>query len=337
VLALLQDFRGATLPFGKLSDRFTLIIGKIDAILTMLQEEEATDITKKEACETSRADNTREAITFSRDVDENTDTMTRLMSEVEKLEAEIKENQDAIEVLEKQMQEATEQRTAENEAYTKDKADDAEAAETVQSAYDVLEGFYKDNDLMLLQRRSAEPVPVEAGKAPPPPPSTWDSPYGGKTSESTGVLAILSMIKEDVLRDIASADAAEQKAKEAYDALTADLSAEKVSREEDITKMGLEKAGKLGEHTETESARALSKSDLDTMLKMIADMEPSCNYFTVNFPVRVKNRQIETDGLLSAKAILQGAVFPEGESLLAGPAGIRLGAPPARAAVGPHA
>merc|ERR1712039_1087888 len=40
-----------------------------------------------------------------------------------------------------------------------------EAAETVQRAYDVLEGFYKDNDLMLLQRRSAEPVPVEAAAA----------------------------------------------------------------------------------------------------------------------------------------------------------------------------
>merc|ERR1719188_2227955 len=143
--------------------------------------------------------------------------MTRLMSEVEKLEAHIKENQDAIEVLDKQMQEAMEQRTDENKAYEKDKADDDEAAETVQRAYDVLEGFYKENDLMLLQRRSAEPVPVEAGKAPPPPPSTWDSPYGGRTSDSTGILAILSMIKEDILRDIANADAAEQKAKEAYD------------------------------------------------------------------------------------------------------------------------
>jgi len=323
LLALLQDFRAAASPFGKLAERFTLIIGKIDSILTMLQEEEAMDTAKKETCEKSRADNTREAIKLSRDIDENTDTMTRLMSEVEKLDAEIKENQDAIEALEEQLQEATEQRTEENTAYLKDKADDEEGAETVQRAYDVLEGFYKDSGLMLLQRRSAEPVPVQAGQAPPPPPTTWDSPYGGRTADSTGILAILSMIKEDILRDIASADAAELKAKEAYDALAADLNAEKVSREEDITTMSQEKAGKLGEHTDTESARATSKSGLDVTLKMIADLEPTCNYFTVNFPVRVKNRQIETDGLEKAKAILKGAVFPEGESLLASSAGVR--------------
>ncbi|CAK0801540.1 unnamed protein product [Prorocentrum cordatum] len=122
------------------------------------------------------------------------------------------------------------------------------------------------------------------------------------------------MIKEDdILRDIASADAAELKAKETRTTRSRPTSTRigKVSREEDITTMSQEKAGKLGEHTDTESARATSKSGLDVTLKMIADLEPTCNYFTVNFPVRVKNRQIETDGLEKAKAILKGAVFPE--------------------------
>jgi len=309
LLALLQDFRAAASPFGKLAERFTLIIGKIDSILTMLQEEEAMDTAKKETCEKSRADNTREAIKLSRVIDEHTDTMSALTSDIERLEQQIEENKEAMGVLSTQMKDADEQRAAENKAFLADKADDTEAATTIQSAYDVLETFYREEGLMLVQSKARAPVVVAAGKAPPPPPTTWDSPYAGKTGESTGVLAILSMIKEDIERDISTSDAAEAKAVAAYTKLMADLNAEMQSRSEDNAEMERIKAGKQGEHTETKGARATTKTGLDAMLSTISGMEPSCNYFTVNFPVRVKNRQIETDGLLKAKAILTGAVF----------------------------
>jgi septal ring factor EnvC (AmiA/AmiB activator) len=303
--------------FGSQADRFKPVIEKIDLLVTMIQEEEASDLAKKESCEKSRAENTREAIKLSRAIDEHTDTMSALTSDIERLEQQIEENKEAMAVLQKQMQEADEQRAAENKAYKADKADDAEAAATIQSAYDVLETFYKQENLMLVQRKGRAPVVVAAGKAPPPPPTTWDSPYGGRTGESTGILAILSMIKEDIERDISTADAAEAKSVAAYTKLTQDLMTEMQSRSEDNAEMERVKAGKQGEHTETAGARATKKSGLDAMLTTISGMEPSCNYFTVNFPVRVKNRQIETDGLLKAKAILTGAVFdPKKESQL---------------------
>jgi hypothetical protein len=295
--------------FGSHAARFTPIIEKIDSLVKMIGEEEASDLAKKESCEKSRADNTREAIKFSRAIDEDTDTMTRLTSEIEQLDQQIQENLDAIEVLETQMKEAGEQRTAENKAYKLDKADDEEAAATVQSAYDVLETFYKGEGLMLVQKKTRAPVVVAAGEAPPPPPTTWDSPYGGKTGESTGVLAILSMIKEDIERDISTADAAEAKALAAYTKLMENLNKEKGMRVQENADMEISKAGKQSAHTETEGARATKKSGLDSVLEIIAGMEPTCNYFTINFPVRVKNRQIEVDGLLKAKAILTGADF----------------------------
>jgi len=308
VLALLAEVQRAP-AFGSLAERFEPIIDKIDALVNMLEEEEAADIAKKESCESSRAQNTREAIKLSRAIDDDTDTMTRLTSEIETLDEQIKENQDAIEVLKTQMAEALQQRLDENKAYEADKADDKMAAETVQDAYNVLETFYKEEGLMLVQGRSKAPVVVEAGKAPPPPPTTWDSPYAGKTAESTGILAILSMIKEDIERDISNADAAEAKALASYTKLMEDLNKEKGMRVEENAAMETQKAGKQGEHTQTEGARATKKTGLDSVLAGIAGLEPSCNYFTINFPVRVKNRQIEVDGLLKAKAILTGADF----------------------------
>jgi len=308
VLALLAEVQRAP-AFGSLAERFEPIIDKIDALVNMLEEEEAADIAKKESCESSRAQNTREAIKLSRAIDDDTDTMTRLTSEIETLDEQIKENQDAIEVLKTQMAEALQQRLDENKAYEADKADDKMAAETVQDAYNVLETFYKEEGLMLVQGRSKAPVVVEAGKAPPPPPTTWDSPYAGKTAESTGILAILSMIKEDIERDAAKADAAENDALAAYNKLVKELEDEETERNQNIVMMVTDKAGKIGEHLDTEASRATAKSGLDGALASIASLEPSCNYFTVNFQVRVKNRQIEKDGLEKAKAILQGAEF----------------------------
>jgi len=295
--------------FGSLADRFKPIIEKIDLLVTMIGEEEASDLAKKESCEKSRAENTREAIKISRAIDEDTELMAKLTSEIEQLDQQIKENNEAIKVLEAQMDEAIKQRDAENTAYLAGKADDEAAAATVQSAYDVLETFYRDEGLMLVQKKASAPVVVAAGKAPPPPPTTWDSPYAGRTGESTGVLAILSMIKEDIERDLSTSAAAEAKALAAYMNFMTEVNGEKEARVTENAAMETQKAGKQGTHTQTEGERATKKSGLDAVLAGIAGMEPSCNYFTINFPVRVKNRQIERDGLEKAKAILQGAEF----------------------------
>merc|ERR1719382_1512877 len=232
-----------------MTDRFTPVIEKIDWLVTLIQEEEASDLAKKESCEKSRADNTREAIKLSRGIDEHTDTMSALTSDIERLEQQIEENNEAMGVISTQMKEAGEQRAAENKAFLADKADDEEAATTIQSAYDVLETFYKQENLMLVQRKARAPVVVAAGKAPPPPPTTWDSPYGGKTGESTGVLAILSMIKEDIERDISKAKSTEEEAVATFNSLTKKLQNEKNSREEDDTKMKSEVAAAAGTRT----------------------------------------------------------------------------------------
>ncbi|CAK0799882.1 unnamed protein product [Prorocentrum cordatum] len=98
-------------------------------------------------------------------------------------------------------------------------------------------------------------------------------------------------------------------AKAAYNKLVKELEDEETERNQNIVMMVTDKAGKIGEHGDTEASRATAKSGLDGVLASIASLEPSCNYFTVNFQVRVKNRQIERDGLEKAKAILQGAEF----------------------------
>merc|ERR1719158_143233 len=76
-----------------------------------------------------------------------------------------------------------------------------------------------------------------------------------------------------------------------------------------ISTMEGEKAEKASAIVETTGDRRSKRDELKVVMKKIADAQPGCDYFAINYPVRTKNRQIEVDGLHKAKAILQGGEF----------------------------
>merc|ERR1719331_3388421 len=97
--------------------------------------------------------------------------------------------------------------------------------EDLEEAMGVLQTFYQENGLMLAQVRRVKQPFVEAGEAPTPPPSTWEGEYGGAKGESTGIIAIMELIKADIEKDIEKAKSQEAASVEAYDKLCADIDA----------------------------------------------------------------------------------------------------------------
>merc|ERR1712224_473954 len=83
----------------------------------------------------------------------------------------------------------------------------------------VLEDFYKENghvsEWLFLQRKE-KMDPVVAGKAPPPPPTTWEAPSSGTPFESRGIIEVLRIIKEDIEKDSAKAEAEEADANKEF-------------------------------------------------------------------------------------------------------------------------
>merc|ERR1719359_2028394 len=151
---------------------------------------------------------TREAIVISRTIDEMTDKITSLAAEIAKCEQEIEELIAEHKKTKEELDKATRMRKDENTAWKATDKDDKLAAETVKSARDVLEGFYKDNGLVFAQAAKQPVEGMSAGEAPPPPPPTWEGGYGGKTGESQGIVAIMEMVHEDIVKDRADAKAA---------------------------------------------------------------------------------------------------------------------------------
>merc|ERR1719487_1575098 len=191
-------------------------------MIKQLQGEEEKDLDIKQTCEKDRMTDTRTAIVSSRTIDEMTDQITHLTEviaeckkTIEELTAEHKKTKEALE-------KAQRMRDDENAAWKKTDADDKAAAETVASAKDVLTQFYKDNDLVFVQKAKQPVSGMAAGEAPPPPPPTWEGGYGGKTGESQGIVAIMEMVHEDIVKDRADAKADEDASQEEFDAFKKD-------------------------------------------------------------------------------------------------------------------
>jgi len=292
---------------------FDQVISAIDDMISNLKGEEETDLENKEGCEHDRAEDTREAIVLGRGMDDHTDSITEAENRIVEIKDQMADNEKEIKSLKEELAQATKDRNDENTLWKANNNNDKAAAELVKSAQGVLEDFYKENDLMFLQNKRMDPV--KAGEAPPPPPTTWEAPYGGKTGESAGIVAILEMIHEDILKD-------RQKAKDEEDEALAAFENFKTDTDDQVEKLEDSNSGLQDEMGQKESdiqdnvnGRLTKKNELETTLNKIGDATPGCDYLTINYETKRKNRQIEIDGLIKAKAILEGGEFP---SLLQG-------------------
>jgi len=293
---------------AKTTGHFDAVITAIDKLVDILKKEEAKDLKAKETCESERATNSRTAVKAARTIDEHTDSIAILNTEIKKLEADIAEAKAHIESIQTQMKEAERIRSDENAEWLKTDADDKEAAEVVQQAVDVLTAFYQENGLALLQHMGRQIPVVTAGEAPPPPPPTWEAPYGGAMGEQDGIISILTMIKEDILKDQAKAHSEEVAAQQAYNMFMSDSNYQIQSLSMSISHTESVKSNREGMVESHLGLRVTKKGELDDMLATMAKLAPGCEFMTVNYPVRVQNRQIELDGLYKAKTILTGAL-----------------------------
>jgi hypothetical protein len=288
---------------------FDQVLSAIDDMISNLKGEEATDLENKEGCESDRATDTREAIVLGRGMDDHTDSITEAENRIVEIKEQIADNKKEIKSLGEQLSQATTDRGDENTLWNANNRNDAAAAELVQSAKGVLEDFYAENDLMFLQNKG-KMEPVKAGAAPPPPPTTWEAPYGGKTGESAGIVAILEMIHEDILKDQAKAKTEEAEALASYEDFKADTEAQVSALEDSNSGLQDELGQKESDIQDNTNGRLTKKNELETTLNKIGDATPGCDYLTINYDTKRKNRQIEIDGLIKAKAILSGGEFP---------------------------
>jgi len=280
--------------------RFDKVIQAIDAMVSTLETEGDTDLANKQQCENDRSQDTDSAKTASRAIDDFSDTIAKNSAEIKQIEDQIEEKRSEIEQIEQAMDKANATRVAEHSAWLATDKDDEAASETVQSAIKVLEDFYSQQ-AAFAQARSGQPSDV------PPPPPTWDEPYTGKKEESQGIVAILQMLHADIVQDRSQAKSAEDKSETAHANFTSDSNQQISTISGSIGDLTTAKGQKVGSVSTAKTDRDSKRGELKVVLKRLKDAAPDCDFYTVNFAARAKNRQIEIDGLKRAKGILEGA------------------------------
>jgi hypothetical protein len=276
---------------------FDKVIKDIDLMIKNLRDEEKADIEHRDWCETNQkaAESKNENLQY--DMEQLTQKIERATGEKEKLEEEVTKTQDEKNQTLEAMAEALANRNEENAKFKQALKDDAAAVGLIAQAVEVLSGYYS-----LIQKKQPE-----YKENPDTPPEIMEGEYGGRKSEGGGIIAILSMIKEDIEKEMKVASEEEADALKAYQELNADSQATVDALDAKIVSLGQDIAAKMKAIAEFESVKqnkADSESATDTFLE---DLGPNCDWVDKFFDSRMEKRKAEMDGLQEAKAILAGA------------------------------
>jgi len=184
------------------------------------------------------------------------------------------------------------------------------AIQFIGKAKEALEKFYKDNGLLQTgSSRSAVAQPadiiVEAGKEPPPPPAIVVEEYTGHKGNKN-IQGILADIQGDVESDLGELNDNEKKSKKDFEDTKKDIEDSIDDKMKYKTDLEDQIADKLDDISTANQEKLGEKDTLDATIQALKAIEPSCNYVFTTFETRIKNREVEAEGVDDAIKALGG-------------------------------
>merc|ERR1719160_2400902 len=277
----------------------------IDKMIADLRKEEQDDIKARDMCEEgkNKLDNEKEDLEYN--IKKTEESIERLEAKKGELEKAIAEKEEEIDATNQTMTDLLDTRNEEMEEFRKALKDDTDAVGLLGQAIEALTAFYNNNKIPLELTQEDPKYTVDEDKAP-------EANFGGPAkSESTGIIAILSMIKEDTEKEIKTSREEEAEAQAEYEkqraALTETLNAQikaKVALEDEKADVMDKIADNQAEKENKEELKGDKEGELEAM-------KPNCEWVLNTFDSRREKRKAEIQGLMDAKAILAGAPPPE--------------------------
>lgn len=283
---------------------FDAVIADIDKMIATLREEEQADIEHRDWCEAQQNGANSKNENLEYDSDQLKKKKERAENAKLALEDEVTKVDGEIADLEAAMADALSNRNEENSAFKQAVKDDMDAVKLIGMAIEKLSGFYG----FIQQDPEYKANPDTA-------PEAFEGGYDGAQSQGGGVMAILSMIKEDVEKEIGTTRKDEAADLAAYMTLRGKSDASMNALKEKTVSLGQDIASKMGEISDIDSVlgdKTTQKEAADTLLESLG---PNCNWVygkgktsgTEGFETRRDARKAEQEGLENAKAVLSGA------------------------------
>lgn len=280
---------------------FDDILAEIEKMIANLRQEEQDDIDHRDFCQQNQSalGGEKDSLEHSK---KNTEAKKdRLKAKSDSLQSEVENTEAAKQAQLDELQEALNTRNEEHEEYIQALKDDNAAVALLAKAIQQMAAFYKNNKIAFVQQPEYTEDPDKA------PETFGDKPYGGRKSESTGVFAILEMIKEDIEKEIGESKKAEAEATAEYEKMRKTGTDTVNTLTDLINSLKMEKAV-------TDKKVANLEGDIEDLQGMIDGnsgemdaMKENCKWIETSFESRRSKRIAEVNGLQTAKSFLLGA------------------------------
>mmetsp|Transcript_28267 Transcript_28267/g.50169 ORF Transcript_28267/g.50169 Transcript_28267/m.50169 type:complete len:476 (+) Transcript_28267:1-1428(+) len=316
---IVMAMRGKKVSFEK-------VLKMIDDMVALLGKEQTDDDDKKATCE----------LTF----DKLEDKIKELGAGVSSLEVSIAQEEDLIATLTEEIKalaksiadldasvaDATAQRKAEHAAFEELMSSDQAAKELLAFAKNRLNKFYNPSvyiapptttlsmeDKLYVQGGGVlsftQVSAQSAGAVAPPPPPATAAAYAKKSSESTGVIALLDKLMGELDTEMTEAKATEKNSQKEYEQMMTDSSAKRASDTKALTDKQSAKAETEADLNAAQGEMSSTKKELMATEKYISSMHADCDWLLKYFDVRAEARTGEIDSLKKAKDVLSGADY----------------------------
>merc|ERR1719453_2930871 len=299
---------------------FDKVIGMIDKMVVLLQEEQGTDDQKKEYCEVSldkAEDDLKTTETAVSDLEKATSDATEKLAA---LTDEIAVMTKGLADLDSQVEEASYNRKEEHEDYTASMQQNAAAKEIINFAKNRLQKFYNPSmykappkrELSMSEKFGYEFIQVNLHShsrvAPPPPPETYDA-YAKQGEATNGVMTMMDSIVADLDKEMQEADVDEKDAQAEYEIFMEDAKAKRIADSKSTQEKESAKADTQASIQDMKKQHLTKGKEAFSIVNVIGALHKECDYLLQNYDMRKQARAAEVDSLQKAKAVLSGADY----------------------------
>eukprot|EP00747_Dinoflagellata_sp_TGD_P057450 gnl/TRDRNA2_/TRDRNA2_150643_c1_seq4.p1 gnl/TRDRNA2_/TRDRNA2_150643_c1~~gnl/TRDRNA2_/TRDRNA2_150643_c1_seq4.p1 ORF type:complete len:719 (+),score=306.11 gnl/TRDRNA2_/TRDRNA2_150643_c1_seq4:247-2157(+) len=247
-------------------------------------------------------------------IKETNDRMAKNKARQDKLTELIDELKTDLKGLETALEEGETMRAEEKEENEQAIKDAEKGKEAVEKAIETLEKYYKKagkaSAALLIETREK----IEKAALHEEPDAGFDSEYAGSQGESTGVIAMLEVIKSDCERTMKETEKAEKMAEQDFDELSTTSEASKVTKKVALEERNKALNGAKAAYDEDSSKMKAAQKVLDSTLEELNDLYKACGITGESAEERKQKREEELDALKQALCILNSQEVGSAES-----------------------
>merc|ERR1740129_1011519 len=286
---------------------FDDVIASIDAMIAVLRKEGMEDIQHRDRCQGAENANSNDMEDLNHEIEKSDKAIARMEDKEKTLENEIKALETEIKETEDELKKQLDLRNGEVALFRQALKDDADGVQILAETIAALSKFYKRNKIPLEFRQKGKGEPEYTNDPDKAPETIWEGAnYGGRKDETTGIIAILGMLREDLENEMkigreedAENEAEYEKGKAAAQEMLDAQTAKKIQTEKELAEL-------KQKILDTEMYKGQKEGDLGAEKDLKGSLMSDCSWVKTHFKKRAEKRQTEIDGLQEAKGYLAG-------------------------------